>query len=328
MMKYAIIFPGQGAQKPGMGQSFCEKYKVSSDVFAEADDALGFKLSDIIFNGTQEDLAKTAITQPAILTTSIAVYRAAQDKFGGTLAPVCMAGHSLGEYTALVASGALSLSDGVRLVHLRGQLMQEAVPVGAGKMVAVVGMKLDEIMAICKQAEEGQVCSAANVNQPEQIVISGNTEAVERAEVLIKEQHSGRVIPLRVSAPFHCSLMRPVAEKLKAEFEKVTWHTPTCPIVSNAEAKLMSKTAEIRRALYEQTYSPVLWVQDVLKMQEFGVEHYIEMGPGSVVSGLVRKILKGNRPFAVSTPEDVDTAFETVNESGGEALFESLPIKK
>jgi len=327
-MKYAVIFPGQGAQRPGMGQAFCEKYKVSADVFAEADEALGFKLSDIVFNGTPEELAKTAITQPAILTTSIAVYRAAQDKFGGTLYPVCMAGHSLGEYTALVASGVLSLADGVRLVHLRGQLMQEAVPLGVGNMLAVVGMKLDEVMAVCKQAEDGQVCSAANVNQPEQIVISGNTEAVARAEALIKERQGARVIPLRVSAPFHCSLMRPVAEKLKEEFEKLTWHTPCCPIVSNAEATLLSNTDEIRRALYEQTYSPVLWVQDVLKMQEFGVEHYIEMGPGSVLSGLVRKILKGNRPFAVSLPEELDVAFEVVSAEGGQALFDSLPLKK
>lgn len=327
-MNYAIIFPGQGAQKPGMGRVFCDKYKSSAEVFARADEALGFKLSNIIFEGTEEELSKTAITQPAILTTSIAIFRAAQEKFEGKLLPICMAGHSLGEYTALVASGVLSLEEGVKLVHLRGQLMQEAVPIGVGKMTAIVGIQLDEVMAVCKQAEEGQVCSAANVNQPEQIVISGHTEAVERAEKLIKARQGTRIIPLRVSAPFHCSLMRPVAERLKEEFEKLKWNAPSCPIVSNAEAKLMNNADEIKKALYEQTFSPVLWVQDVLKMQEAGAEHYIEMGPGSVLSGLVRKILKGNRPFAVSMPEEIDVAFETVQESGAETFFNSLPLRK
>lgn len=310
-MNYAIIFPGQGAQKPGMGQAFKDKYSVSARVFEEADEALGFKLSDTIFNGTAEELAKTAITQPAILTTSIAVFKAVEQE-AGKLSPLCMAGHSLGEYTSLVASGAISLADGVRLVHLRGRLMQEAVPFGVGNMLAVIGLQLDQVMAVCKQAEEDQVCAAANVNQPEQIVISGHTEAVARAENIIKEMHGARVIPLRVSAPFHCSLMKPVAERLKEEFEKIEWHTPSCPIISNAEAKLLNTVDEIRRALYQQTFSPVLWVQDVLRMEKFGVEHYIEMGPGSVLSGLVRKILKGNRPLPVSTPEDISAAVEII----------------
>ena len=310
-MNYAVIFPGQGAQRPGMGQAFKDKYSVCARVFEEADEALGFKLSDIIFAGTAEDLAKTAVTQPAILTTSIAIYKAVEEEVGA-ISPLCMAGHSLGEYTALVASGVISLSDGVRLVHLRGKLMQEAVPLGVGNMLAVIGLQLDKVMAVCKQAEQGGVCAAANVNQPEQIVISGHTEAVARAEKIISEMHGARVVPLRVSAPFHCSLMRPVAERLKEAFESIRWQAPKCPIVSNAEAKLLETVDEIRRALYEQTFSPVLWVQDVLKMQEFGVEHYIEMGPGSVLSGLVRKILKGNRPSPISTPEDIAAAVEII----------------
>ncbi len=311
-MSYAVVFPGQGAQRPGMGQAFKEKYRAAAEVFEEADEALGFKLSDVIFNGTQEELMQTEITQPAILTVSIAVYRAVQEEIGEILKPVCMAGHSLGEYTSMVASGVLSLADCVRLVRLRGKLMQEAVPAGRGTMLAVIGMPLDEVMAVCKQAENGQVCSAANVNQPEQIVISGHTEAVARTEKIIKEQHRARTVPLRVSGPFHCSLMRPVAEKLKAEFEKLEWKNPLCPVVSNAEATLLRTVEDIRRALYEQTFSPVLWVQDVLRMKEAGAEKYIEMGPGSVLSGLIRKILKGNTPVSVSSPEDIDAALAVI----------------
>ena len=311
-MSYAVVFPGQGAQRPGMGQAFKEKYRAAAEVFEEADEALGFKLSDIVFNGTQEELMQTEITQPAILTVSIAVYRAVQEEIGGILKPVCMAGHSLGEYTSMVASGVLSLADCVRLVRLRGKLMQEAVPAGMGTMLAVIGMPLDEVMAVCKQAENGQVCSAANVNQPEQIVISGHAEAVARAGKIIKEQHRARAVPLRVSGPFHCSLMRPVAEKLKAEFEKLEWKNPLCPVVSNAEATLLRTVEDIRRALYEQTFSPVLWVQDVLRMKEAGAEKYIEMGPGSVLSGLIRKILKGNTPVSVSSPEDIDAALAVI----------------
>jgi len=307
-MKYTVIFPGQGAQRPGMGQAFTEKYKVSKDVFAEADEALGFSISNTIFNGTPEELAKTAITQPAILTTSIAILRAMEAEFGAKLAPCCTAGHSLGEYTALVATGALSLADGVRLVRLRGQLMQDAVPIGEGTMAAVIGLDLDEIKKICAEAAEGEVCEAANVNQPLQIVISGHTGAVKRAEKIIEGLGTAKVVPLRVSAPFHCVLMRPVADKLKEAFVEIEWHDPEYPIVTNADAKMVSKADEMREALYKQTFSPVLWAQSVLEMEKFGTDGYIELGPGSVLSGLVRKICKGKRPFPVSAPEDMEPA--------------------
>lgn len=311
-MNYAVLFPGQGAQRPGMGLTFKEKYAVSARVFEEADDALGYKLSDVIFNGTPEQLAQTEITQPATLTMSIAAFRAAQEEADGRLTPFCMAGHSLGEYTAAVASGMLSLSDGVRLVRLRGQLMQKAQPAGTTSMLAVIGLQLDEVMAVCKQAEEGQVCVPANINQPEQIVIGGHVEALARAEKIIKGNYGARVVPLRVSTASHCILMKPVAEQLKEEFKKLEWKTPCCPIVSNAEAKMNTNPEEVCRALYEQTFSPVLWVQNVLEMQRAGVEHYIEFGPASVLSGLVRKILKGNRPVAVSVADDIPAAMEII----------------
>lgn len=299
-MKFILIFPGQGAQRPGMGREFYEKYPVAKKVFEEADDALGFSLSDIIFNGTPEQLAQTTITQPAILTVSIAVYRALCEEMGQELIPCCAAGHSLGEYTSLVAMGTLSLADGVRLVHLRGGLMQDAVPLGAGQMAAVMGMTLDEVCSVCNDAAQGQICQAANVNSPTQVVISGHTEAVERAVKAIEAKDGYKVVPLRVSAPFHCELMRPVADKLKLAFDEISWADPRCPIVANSSARAITSVRDIKDALYVQTFSPVLWSQSVLTMEGFSPDGYIELGPGSVLSGLVRKICHGKKPYPVS----------------------------
>lgn len=313
-MKYAMIFPGQGAQRPGMGKDIYERYVSAKRIFDEADDALGFSLSSIIFDGTPEELAHTAITQPAILTVSVAIFRALEQEIGTALMPECMAGHSLGEYTALVAADAISLADGVRLVHKRGALMQEAVPLGLGSMAAIIGLELSDVSAICAEAAQGEICQAANINAPTQIVISGHTDAVNRAVALIGQKFTAKVVPLRVSAPFHCSLMRPVADELKEAFKSIEWHEPKFPIVANATARQVNKIPAIRQALYDQTFSPVMWSQSVLEMQHSGIEGYIELGPGSVLSGMIRKICKGNRPYAVSNSEELLAAAKYLTE--------------
>lgn len=304
-MKYALIYTGQGAQRPGMGKDLYDKYESARRVFEESDDALGFSLSDIIFNGTPEDLMKTSITQPAILTMSMAAHRAMEQELGYSLTPSCTAGHSLGEYTSLVATGVISLADGVRLVHLRGDLMQDAVPIGMGGMAAIIGMTVSEVEEVCAEAAEGEVCQAANVNAPTQVVISGHNTAVNRAVAILEAKGTVKVVPLRVSAPFHCELMRPVAEKLKEAFEKIQWNAPSCPVISNASAMPVNDIESIKQALYNQTFSPVLWSQSVLAMEECGTEGYLEFGPGSVLSGLVRKICKGKRPYPVSNSDEL-----------------------
>ena len=307
-MKSALIFPGQGAQRPGMGREFYDRYRSAKAVFNEVDDALGFSLSEIIFNGTPEELAHTTITQPAILTVSIAAFRALEEELGTELTPACVAGHSLGEYTSLVASGVLSLTDGVRLVHLRGGLMQDAVPIGVGGMAAVIGLTLDEVRDVCAEAANGDVCQAVNVNAPTQVVISGHASAIDRAVAMIEKKGLAKVVPLRVSAPFHCDLMRPVADKLKEKFETIDWHEPKCKIIANSTAHAVNSVDEIKQALYAQTFSPVLWAQSVLTMESFSPEVYVELGPGSVLSGLVRKICKGKRPYPVSVGEELIAA--------------------
>ena len=309
-MKYAMIFPGQGAQHPGMGRDFYERWGVSKKVFEEADEALGFSLSGVIFGGTPEELARTEITQPAILTVSVAAYRAFVQELGREPEPLCMGGHSLGEYTALVAAGALSLADGVRLVHKRGQLMQSAVPIGVGAMAAIVGLELSEVEAVCKEASQGEVCQAANINSPKQIVISGHAGAVSRAEEIIGQRFAARVVPLLVSAPFHCELMRGVADELKEEFAKVEWRAPKFPIIANFSAKAVRTATEARAALFSQTFSPVMWSQSVLEMERSGVEDYFELGPGSVLSGLIRKICRGRHPYPVSNADELAAALE------------------
>ena len=301
-MKYAMIFPGQGAQRPGMGKDVCDKYIAAKRIFDEADEALGFSLSDIIFNGTPEQLAHTEITQPAILTVSVAMFRALEQELGTAVEPVCMAGHSLGEYTALVASGALSVRDGVRLVHKRGGLMQSAVPLGVGSMAAVIGLELPTVAEVCAEAAQGEVCEAANIN----------------SVALIEQKYTAKVVPLRVSAPFHCALMRPVADELKEAFAQIEWHDPKFPIIANATALPVQKAQAVREALYAQTYSPVLWSQSVLEMEKNGVDGYIELGPGSVLSGLVRKICNGKRPYAVSNSQELLAAADYLR-SGGNA---------
>jgi [acyl-carrier-protein] S-malonyltransferase len=293
-----------------MGRDFYEAFEVCRSVFEEADDALGFRLSKIIFEGPDDELVKTAFTQPAILTASIAILRAVEHEWGRQTNPAFYAGHSLGEYTALAASGALTLGDAARLVHRRGALMQDAVPIGVGAMSAIMGLGMESVGPICSEAAGSEVCDPANVNSPGQIVISGTAAAVARAGELAKARGASRIIPLKVSAPFHCALMRPVADKLKEEFESCEWHTPGAPIMANADASPKVSADDIHNALYEQTYKPVLWADDVLAMKERGVERFAEFGPGNVLSGLIKRTAKGAETISVNKTADIAKALE------------------
>jgi len=317
-MRYALLFPGQGAQEVGMGKDLFQRHSAARRVFEVADQALGYSLTRIIFEGPEEELTRTENAQPAILTVSIAVKAVLEHELGAPLTPALVAGHSLGEYTALVAAGALSLEDGVRLVHLRGKWMQEAVPVGQGSMAAILGLDDALVKQACEEAAQGQVCSPANFNAPGQIVISGHTEAVARAVEIARRLGAKRAIPLKVSAPFHCSLMEPVAELLQKAFSRCAWKEPSCPLVNNVSATLLTKPDEIREALRKQTYSPVLWLESVQAMEREGISHYLEIGPGSVLSGLVRKGAKTAVILDTSTTEGLSRMIALLRgEEGG-----------
>ncbi|MDR3255924.1 MAG: ACP S-malonyltransferase [Synergistaceae bacterium] len=317
-MSYAIVFPGQGAQEVGMGKDFYEGYDVARKVFDEADEALGFSLSKVMFEGPEDELVKTAITQPAILAASIAVAKAVEfelQKSGKNLEPAFYAGHSLGEYTALAASGVISLDDALRLVHKRGELMQNAVPLGQGAMSAILGLDLALIDEICKEA--GGVCSAANVNAPVQIVISGEANSVSRAGDIARARGATRVIPLKVSAPFHCELMRPVADQLREEFSHVKWSAPHVPIVANVDSSTLKSVEAIQNALYRQTYSPVMWEDGARAMESAGVDLFLELGPGNVLTGLIKRICKGKKTVALNKAADMAKAIEALGTAGG-----------
>jgi [acyl-carrier-protein] S-malonyltransferase len=309
----AIVFPGQGAQEVGMGRDFRDAYAVSREVFEEADEALGFKLSKIIFEGPEDELTKTAVTQPAILVTSVAILRAVECELGRELCPKFYAGHSLGEYTALVAGGVLNLEDAARLVHRRGALMQEAVPLGEGAMTAVMGLDMAAASEVCALAAGDEVCGPANVNSPGQIVISGSAGAVARAGEMARQRGASRVIPLKVSAPFHCALMRPVADKLTEAFAVCEWNEPKVPIMANADAGTKESSGAIKAALYEQTYKPVLWADGVLSMTGAGARRFAEFGPGNVLSGLIKRTAKGVPTLSVNKAADVGRAVEFLN---------------
>jgi len=282
----ATVFPGQGSQAPGMGKDLAEKFPVARQVFEEADDALGFAISRLCFEGPAEDLQLTENTQPAILTVSVAAFRAMKES--GIEPPAFVAGHSLGEYSALVAAGALSLSDAVRTVRARGQYMQETVPVGTGAMAAVIGGELGDIERICRDASGDQVCSIANFNSPGQAVIAGNTEAVDRAIELLSGV-AKRVIKLKVSAPFHCALMKPAQDRLAADLERLSFNEPAIPVVTNVDARPTTAPAELRDALVRQVSAPVRWLESMQFLIQQGVDTFIEAGPGKVLAGLMRQ---------------------------------------
>lgn len=297
-MVIAMVFPGQGSQAPGMGKELAERFAVARQVFEEADDALGFAISRLCFEGPAEDLQLTENTQPAILTTSVAAFRAARES--GLPEPAFVAGHSLGEYSALVTAGVFGLADAVRTVRARGQYMQQAVPIGTGAMAAVIGGELSAIENACREAASAQVCSVANSNSPSQVVIAGNTEAVDRAIELLKGI-AKRVIKLNVSAPFHCALMRPAQEKLGLHLERLTFNVPTVPVVTNVDARVTTAPDELRDALLRQVSAPVRWLESMQLLLGQNVQTVIEIGPGKVLSGLMRQT---NRDVSCFNVED------------------------
>jgi [acyl-carrier-protein] S-malonyltransferase len=312
----AYIFPGQGSQAPGMGRELAERYTAAREVFEEADEALGFRLSRLCFEGPAEELQLTENTQPAILTTSVAALRAAQSE--GLPRPDFVAGHSLGEYSALVAAGALSLNDAVSVVRKRGQYMQEAVPVGAGAMAAVLGADIETVEAVCKEAaREGEVCSAANINSAHQIVIAGSAAAVERALPVLKERGAKRAIALKVSAPFHSALMLPAQERLAAELDRIEFKDLGVPLVTNVDAAVIRTGAEARASLVRQVSSPVRWRESVELLSREGVGLFIEVGPGKVLSGLVRHTTHEARAVHVEDAASLGAALAAVREQGG-----------
>ena len=284
----AYIFPGQGSQHPGMGKDLAEKFPAARQVFEEADAALGFPLSELCFHGPADELQLTENTQPAILATSIAALRAMQaEEFP---AADFVAGHSLGEYSALVAAGSLPLVDAVTIVRKRGRYMQEAVPVGTGAMAAVLGSELGVVQEACNEAAQGEICSAANINSPAQIVIAGDAGAIDRAIVLLKERGAKRAMKLNVSAPFHCALMKPAQDRLAVDLQNVRFADAQAPVVTNVDATAEQNGGKLRDLLVRQVSQPVRWLESVEFLINQGVQTFIEIGPGKVLSGLVRQI--------------------------------------
>jgi [acyl-carrier-protein] S-malonyltransferase len=303
-----------------MGRELAEQFTAAREVFAEADDALGFSLSQLCFEGPAEALQLTENTQPAILTVSVAALRVMEAE--GLPAPSFVAGHSLGEYSALVAAGALSLTDAVRTVRARGRYMQEAVPVGVGAMAAILGADVESVETACREATlEGEVCSPANINSPKQIVIAGNTASVERAMELLKERGAKRAIKLPVSAPFHCALMQPAQERLAADLEEIEFADLRVPLVANVSAVEFDKGADARRNLVEQVTAPVQWLRCVNYIESKGVKTFVEVGPGKVLSGLVKQIVPEARSLHVGDAASLSAAraalAETEAASGG-----------
>ena len=311
MKKFAMVFPGQGSQTVGMLAELAGDYPIVQETFKQASEVLGYDLWQLVQEGPAEELNKTWQTQPALLTASVAVYRVWQQKYPA-LKPEVMAGHSLGEYSALVCAGVLDFQDAVKLVELRGKLMQQAVPEGTGAMYAIIGLDNDAIISACKQAEQGEVVSAVNFNSPGQVVIAGAKAAVERAAALCKEAGAKRALPLAVSVPSHCALMKPAADQLSVSLESITLKAPVVAVLNNVDVKAETDAVAIRNALVRQLYSPVRWTETVEKIAQNGVEVLVEVGPGKVLNGLTKRIVDSLQAVSVNDVKSLDSIEEVL----------------
>ncbi|CAK7033052.1 ACP S-malonyltransferase [Morganella morganii] len=308
MSAYAMVFPGQGSQSVGMLADLAANFPVVEATFAEASAGLGYDLWALVQNGPEEELNKTWQTQPALLAASVAIWRVWQEKNGAM--PAMMAGHSLGEYSALVCAGVMDFKEAIKLVELRGRLMQEAVPAGTGAMYAIIGLDNDAIAKACEEAAQGQVVSPVNFNSPGQVVIAGEKDAVERAGALCKEAGAKRALPLSVSVPSHCALMKPAADKLAVALKNITFNTPIFSVVNNVDVKIETSADAIRDALVRQLYNPVRWTETVEFMAAQGIEDLLEAGPGKVLTGLTKRIVKTLTSSAVNDMSSLETALE------------------
>ncbi|VTU05925.1 malonyl CoA-acyl carrier protein transacylase [Actinobacillus porcinus] len=309
MKKFAMVFPGQGSQAVGMLAELAEQFPVVTETFKQASDVLGYDLWALTQQGPAEELNKTWQTQPALLAASVAIYRVWQQQYPA-LKPEVMAGHSLGEYSALVCAGAMDFQDAIKLVELRGKLMQQAVPEGTGAMYAIIGLDNESIIKACKEAEQGEVVSAVNFNSPGQVVIAGAKAAVERAAAACKEAGAKRALPLAVSVPSHCALMKPAADQLAVSLESIAVKTPETAVINNVDVKTENEADAIRNALVRQLYSPVRWTETVEKMATNGIEVLVEIGPGKVLTGLTSRIVKELAAGAVNDVKSLDAVKE------------------
>lgn len=309
MKKFAMVFPGQGSQAVGMLAELAGTFPIVEETFKQASAVLGYDLWQLVQQGPAEELNKTWQTQPALLAASVAIYRVWQQKYP-ELKPAMMAGHSLGEYSALVCAGVLDFQDAIKLVELRGKLMQQAVPEGTGAMYAIIGLDNEAIINACKQAEQGEVVSAVNFNSPGQVVIAGAKTAVERAAALCKEAGAKRALPLAVSVPSHCALMKPAADQLAVTLETMAINAPAITVVNNVDVATENESQAIRTALIRQLYSPVRWTETVEKMAQDGVQVLVEMGPGKVLNGLTKRIASELQAISVNDLASLNAAEE------------------
>jgi [acyl-carrier-protein] S-malonyltransferase len=316
MGKLAFLFPGQASQYPGMGQSLAENFPEARQACEQADAALGFGISKVCFAGTEEELKLTENTQPAILTVSVAAFRVLEKR---GIVPDITAGHSLGEYSALVAAGALDLPTAVKLVRDRGRYMQEAVPAGQGAMAAILGLSPTDVAEVCKKAADGEVVSPANLNSPEQIVISGAAGAVKRAVEIASQSGAKRAVILPVSAPFHCALMEPAQKRLEPDLRGATFGDLRFPLITNVDAEAVTSGAEAREALIRQVTQPVRWLESIREMIEQGVNIFVEVGPGKVLAGLLRQIDRSVRCLGVEDAASLQTTLDKITQARAES---------